>query len=243
MKRMTSFISVVVLLCVMTALPTAAAASNEALLSHIGGDVNGDWTLTTSDARIIFSVVSGRDDTDTVAKRGDIDDNGTINMLDVMHVLHTCVYSEPTVLVKPPVTVLQTAPEGEEVAFTVANEYMQYADDSRRQEDVWVAQSLDELKAGFAHSNGKVDYSEDYTEAFFEDRAVIVWASHFVDDGLVDMSFGGIVKNGNELCLVRNARYFSIMPMDYFERYVLEIDKDDLEGVDIICTYTKRIDL
>ena len=202
----------------------------------------GDWKLTSTDDRIIFSAVSGQDNAEAVAKRGDIDGNDVINMTDVMHVLHTIVYSEPTVLVKPAVAAAETVPEGETVEVTVANGYMQYADDSRRKEDVWVAQSLDELKASFAHSNGSVDYSEHYTEAFFEDHAVIVWASHYVDDGLVDVRFDRIVKNGNELCLVRTAEYFSILPMDHFERFVLEIDKADLAGIEQIRLFTEHVD-
>ena len=225
-----------VLLCAMLTTPSVSAAEvNTALLSYVAGDVNGDWSVTTADVReVLLSVLY---ETET-PKAADVNGDGVVDTSDASYVLKIAVGNQDGMLVNPTATFIETAPEGEEIAFVQANADMQFADDRLYKGDVWIAQSLDELKATYTYSNGYVDYSANYTEEFFEDKAVIVWASHHYEDGLVNMEMSRIVRNGNELCLVRHIELFLRMPSEWFDRYILEVSKDDLVGVDTIrlCT-------
>jgi len=152
----------------------------------------------------------------------------------------TAVGKFSTVLVKPTVNERETAPEGETIDFVAGNENRQYAVDRKYKGDVWIVQSYDELKASFAHSNAVKDYTEQYTEAFFEEKALIIWASELMEYGLMGhVPVTRLVKNGNELCMVRKATIFLSMPYNHFERHLLEIDKADLAGIDTVTFYTE----
>ncbi len=241
MKRtMIGILCVVALLSAMIVTATAQIEDNTALLSHIAGDVDGNWELNSSDVRAIFCVASG-ERANTLSSAADANADGTINMSDAYATMRTALGKIDSVLVKPTALERETAPEGEAIEFVIGNTRGQYGEDRRYKGDVWIVQSYDELKASFEHSNAVKDYTAQYRESFFEEKALIIWASELMEYGLMgsNVPVDRLVKNGNELCMVRKATIYLTMPYNHFERHMIEIDKADLIGIDTVTFYTE----
>ena len=220
----------------MLAVPSVSAAqTNTALLSYLAGDIDGDWTVSTADARALLHAIVTRTTFPAVA---DANGDGVVNTSDASHVLKASLGNVDTALIKPTVTYTETAPEGDEIAFERTEEYFEY---SGHTDDVWIAQSLEELQASYLYSDGKeeADYSTIFNEEFFEDKAVIVYQCHIIQNGLVDVNVTRLVRNDNQLCLVRNVELFLTMPFHFTERFLLVVSKEDLVGVDTISLYTE----
>ena len=243
-KSLSMFMTLAVLLCFAAAVPSVSAVSvNDALLSYIAGDVNGDWAVTSSDVRTVYASVAGESADTALPKAADVNADGAVNAMDVLLSLQTTVGAVESVLLKPAQVALEATPAGDAVSFEKNYSDHQYAHDQWWQGDVnkvWVAQSLKELQAVYAHSDCVKDFSAEYDEAFFADKAVIVWEVGYEDYGLMGISMKGIVKSGSQLCLVRELDYFLTMGCWDYDRYILEISKADLEGVDSICTVTEK---
>lgn len=241
MKRMgLSLICVVALIMAMAVPMAAQTAENETLWSHIAGDVDRSWTVDSSDVRAIYCVASG-EYSNTLSVAADVNSDGDVDMSDAYTAMRTALEQTSTALIKPSATEREIAPEGDTIDFSLGNTRGQYAGDTRKVGDVWVVQSYDELKASFKHSNAKEDYTVEYDEAFFEDKALIVWASQIMEAGLVgDVPVERLVKNGNELCMVRKVTIFLSMKVYHFERHLIEIDKEDLAGIDTVTFYTEH---
>ena len=240
MKRMgLSLICVIALMMAMAVPMSAQAAENETLWSHIAGDVDRNWTVNSSDVRAIYCVTSG-EYSNSLSIAADVNSDGDVNMSDAYTAMRTALGQTSTVLIKPSVTERETAPEGDTIDFALGNTRGQYAGDTKLVGDVWIVQSYDELKASFEHSNAKKDYTVEYDEAFFEEKALIIWASQILEAGLIgDVPVDRLVKNGNELCMVRKVTIFLSMKIYHFERHLIEIDKEDLVGIDTVTFYTE----
>ena len=227
-------------LLLTTVVPTVYAEENTALLSYYAGDVNGDWTIDTNDVRVIFLAVSGASENIGLPLAADVDRDGTINTMDALTALQSAVGAISPVLVKPTFGEANSTPDGEVIEFTRTGDRYSYNDSaSRRVEDLWVAQSLEELQAVYADSKCINDFTAEYDEAFFKDNAVILWAAHEIEGGLVDLQLDRIVKSGNKLCLVQKLIMRFQMPYDHFERFVINVSKADLAGIDTITICTE----
>ncbi len=239
MKRILCAILAMMCFGLMMNIPVVADVEcNTALLSYVAGDIDGDWAVSTSDVRdMLASIVSDG----AYKKSADINLDGIMNTADVSIVLKSVINNSDPVFVKPGVSQSESVPTGETVAFSFVVNGDKYAELGKSINDVWIAQSLDELRACYTYSYGRADYSEAYTDAFFEDRAVIVWDVYCMDYGLVSAQPGQIVKNGTDLCLVTNLVYTSIdlMPFVEIKRYIVEVSKEDIQGVDTISMCTE----
>ncbi|MBQ4617647.1 MAG: hypothetical protein IJB27_04655 [Clostridia bacterium] len=222
-------------------IPAVSAQTNETLRVRYGGDVNGDGTVTTSDVRSLFAAVSGERESLAV-ETADANADGVLNMMDAVQTLRVTIDPTAVKLILPTVSATETAPEGEEISYILADHYADGAERNPWCDDVWIAQSYEELAAinqAFHRPNAaeKYDLTARYDEAFFEDKAVIVWAM-FHEGTLNGMGFNGIVKNGDELCLKRTLYSDRTQSMVYNQRFILEIDKADLEGITTVTKYT-----
>lgn len=238
MKRIClSIICVIALLMAMAVPMSAQVVDNESLWLHIAGDVDRNWTVNSSDVRDIYCVVSG-ESSNSLSKAADVNDDGKVDMFDTLAAMCTVVGQTATTLIKPTVTERETALEGEELAFQ-ANDRHQYNADSRRMPDLWVVQSYEELVAAYNHSYAQQDFTVNYNEAYFEDNALIIWATHHADYGLYDICVKRVIKSGNELCLVRELKFLRNEPFDCFARFLVEISKEDLADIDTVTLYTE----
>ncbi len=196
--------------------------------------------VSTSDVRDMLHLIVGDATYRAVAN---VNFDGVVNTADVSAVLKAVIHNSDPVFVKPHITQLESVPTGEAIPFSFAANGEKYAELGKSINDAWIAQSLDELRACYAYSYGRVDYSDEYTEAFFDNNAVIVWDVYYMDTGLMRAQPGKIIKNGTNLCLVTSLLYTTEAPMPYAEmrRYIIEVSKEDLAGIETVSRCTEII--
>ena len=245
MKKLFCIALAAVLMMALCMPGVAAPSVNDTLLSHLGGDVNGDWTVTTSDVRALFAAVSGESDK-LLSEAADANGDGRVNALDAVVSLAVSVGQKTPTFFRPTLSMTEgTAedmPQGEDVAFAIAPDTEFVGRDYQNQNRVNVVQSFDELAAWWNYGRLKDDAGKDftsmYTESFFEDRALILYDSQLLKDGLFALELEKMVKSGNELCMVRKVTLKYQLPLNQFNRFIMEVSKEDLADIESVSVYT-----
>lgn len=246
MKKLFCIALAAVLMMALCVSGVAAPSVNDTLLSHLGGDVNGDWTVTTSDVRALFAAVSGESDK-LLSEAADANGDGRVNALDAVVSLAVSVGQKTPTFFRPTLSMTEgTAedmPQGEDVAFVISDPTNTLRD-SENINRLIVAQSREELLAwwnyGRSVKNGDNfrDFTVDYDESFFEDRALILYDSQLLKDGLFALELEKMVKSGNELCMVRKVTLEYQAPLNQFNRFIMEVSKEDLADIESVSVYT-----
>lgn len=252
MRRISAVLCMTAVCCLMIPTWTALAvtsddqtvaigsvASNESLMSYYQGDVNGDWTLSTTDARTILMDVLNEDDI-TYQAVADYDQNGVLNTTDARTLLQNVLNGAAPVLVSPSAEVItgfmSIPTSGVDIDFTQAAS-VEVWDSDVANDECYIVQSLDELKAFYAADEDCADYTASFSEEFFRTNALVfvkVCASYSPKIISVDqMKIDGNVLNMRlwEECPVEKS------PITYGERILLTVAKEDIANVTAIRVY------
>ncbi len=213
--------------------------TNAALKSYYKGDIDGDWKVSTADARtILMDLLSdGNASYNAVA---DFDQNGTVNTTDARELLVDVINGASPAFVTPPNTAIEGMPAGESVAFSQTASAELWGGDVT-DDECHVVQSLDELKAFYADDEGWEDYTASYTEDFFRANALVlvkVSAPSLLEAAYVS----GIVKSNNNALTVHLVEEYKARkePIIYHKRMLLEVSKADLIDVAKVCVYVQK---
>ncbi|MBE6763589.1 MAG: hypothetical protein E7553_04455 [Ruminococcaceae bacterium] len=242
MKRMICGLLAVWLLCSAVVVPAVSAEAMTTYRAYLGGDINGDWALDTSDVREMLSAILS----ETTLPSADVNGDSIVNTADAKAILKT-VSKGTTVYPVEAVFAKRSEPlQGQDVTFVHANADIPLADYTP---SVWVVQSVEELRAALSLQK-YMEYDETtlqecvghISQAFFEDHVLIVLDT-FYNDVNSSVRPSRIVKSDNELCIVLECEMAWDEPLMAHDRFLLEVARADLENVQTITTYAEYIDV
>lgn len=242
MKRMLSGLLAVLMLCTVASVPTVSADAMTNYRAYLQGDVNGDWTVTTSDVREMLSAILS----EITLPAADVNGDGVVNTSDAKAILKTVTQGETVYPTEPAIIERSEPLQGEVVTFVHANAQKVLTDYTP---GVWVVQSLEELKVAVGLQK-YLDYDENYlqecighiSEDFFETNVMIVLDTYYSDVN-DNVKLSRVVKNESELCIILECEMAWDEPFMAHDRFLLEVAKADLEGVETITTYAEYIDV
>lgn len=209
----------------------------------VSGDVNGDFTVNVTDAVQLYYHVNGKLTlTDEVlANAGLVSDS--VSIADAAK-LYYFVNGKATdvaadELLSPDTVQPETLPVGEDVAYTVVSDGGETGGTySPFGATVYLVHSLDELQALYKRDdNATYDYTDGYTEDYFEDGALAIVRMYCGDEPR-DVKVKSVVKKDGELA-VTLCRYYGFGRVEpiYRHTFVLETAAADLADVTSTAAY------
>ena len=251
MKKTTCLLAAIGLLFCLLAAPTGAApAYNRALALRIRGDVDGNGTVTTTDARMILQYAAGKSMPDTFDRTAaDYEYNGRADTTDARLTLQYAAGKQET-LPRPMPTEVgwfgEKKIDGESVPCVIGEtipnnmlryfslEYNAYNSDPT---DVFAAQTPEE----WAILKALAGFTVDYDEAFFADWMLVV-ASVYLGSTNSTYTAEGLIRGNGVLQVIGTCHHPSPDDQSVARGYaVIEVSRQETEGVTALSIHEESV--
>ena len=231
-------------LCCVLLLPltaTAAPVYNEILRLQMGGDVDGDGAITSTDARLVLQyAVEKVSDKDLNTAIADMDEDGSITSTDARLILQYVVGKE-SLLPRPeslPRTRLEEAPTGEVISFTtvVANVHTKASYKYDYPGSMYVVQTAEE----WAYLKEHYGLDPVLDEAFFAQHAVLFLDSSSAPE-VTHTPLGVVLAEGALTFSIKSELPFGVTPTLEHVLTAVAIPREVLAKTDTLAYYFEVI--